>query len=556
MINTNTSKMQVITSRLFYFFLLFQISVSAYSQDKKPVNYTISGKIKGLSDTTLYLANYFGKQVFYNDTTRVDSKGNFKFEGKAFNECGKYMLLLPSMKRFDFIAADENIVIEADTSCTIDKIKIVESANNKLFFDYIRYINDKIKQRGPIDEVLKNDSTNTHTEDEKKAAREKLTTLNNEVTAYQKKLIAEHPDMLVSKLIKMTMDIELPEAPAGMTDDEKKKWSYYYYRSHYWDNCDLSDSRMVRDQAYHKLIEKYVSQTLPQVPDTMTYFAKQLIEKTKGSEDNFKYIVHHFTYYFETSKIMCMDEGFVFMVDNYYSKGLCNSWMKEEKIKAMKEAADEKRNCLCGEVGPNIILPDVNDKWTSMYDLNSKYTLLVIWEASCGHCKKEVPKLQELYDKWKDKGLAVYGVHNNLEVDKWKKFLTEHNITFNNVSRTQAIMNQDSATKLIYGGITTLQSLNYHQYWDVNSTPKVYLMDKDHKIIAKSLGADQLDELLQRLEKGETEIGPQIQHEYEDEDEAAPVKGGNLKPRNQAPPQSPKPGTNAPPKGTTPVKKP
>ncbi len=133
MINTNTSKMQVISLRLFSFIFLFQLSFLSFSQDKKPVSYSISGKIKGLSDTTLYLANYFGKQVFYNDTTRVDSKGNFKFEGKPFNECGKYMILLPSMKRFDFIAADENIVIEADTSCTIDKIKIVESVNNKLF---------------------------------------------------------------------------------------------------------------------------------------------------------------------------------------------------------------------------------------------------------------------------------------------------------------------------------------------------------------------------------------------------------------------------------------
>ncbi len=510
---------------------------------KPAVSYSISGKIKGLKDTTIYLANYYGKQVFYNDTVRVDSKGNFKFEGKPFNECGKYMLLLPSMKRFDFIVADENIVLEADTSCNLDIIRVVESENNKIFFDYIHFINQKIKMRGPIDKVL---TDTLLTEIDKEPAREQLKKLNDEVIAYQKDLIAKHPNMLVTKLIKMTLDIEMPEPPAAMTEDEKKKWAYYYYRSHYWDNCDLSDPRMVRDQAFHKLIEKYVSQTLPQIPDTMTFFAKQLIDKTKGSEDGFKYIVHHFTYHFETSKIMCMDEGFVFMVDNYYSKGLC-TWMKEDKLKAMKESADEKRNCLCGEVGPNIILPDVNDQWQSMYDLNSKYTLLVIWEASCGHCKKEIPKLADLYHKWKDKGLKVYGVHNNMETDKWKKFLIENNIDFTNVARNQFIMNQDSATKLIYGGKTTLQSLNYHQYWDVNSTPKVFLMDKDHKVIAKSLGAEQLDELLQRLESGETDIAPIKEVEYEEDEEVDPskTKGNTPKPRNMQ-----KPGSQAiPPPG-------
>jgi hypothetical protein len=88
-------------------------------------------------------------------------------------------------------------------------------------------------------------------------------------------------------------------------------------------------------------------------------------------------------------------------------------------------------------------------------------------------------------------------------------------------------MTQDSATKLIYGGITTLQSLNFHQYWDVNSTPKVYLMDKDKKIIAKSLGAEQLEDLLNRLESGSDTSAPLKETEYEDDDESPSRPRGN-----------------------------
>jgi hypothetical protein len=65
----------------------------------------------------------------------------------------------------------------------------------------------------------------------------------------------------------------------------------------------------------------------------------------------------------------------------------------------------------------------------------------------------------------------------------------------------------------------------------VNSTPKVYLMDKDKKIIAKSLGAEQLEDLLNRLENGSDTSAPLKEAEYEDEDEA-PSKGrasGNTK---------------------------
>jgi aspartyl aminopeptidase len=107
-----------------------------------------------------------------------------------------------------------------------------------------------------------------------------------------------------------------------------------------------------------------------------------------------------------------------------------------------------------------------------------------------------------------------------MEVDKWKKFIRDEKLEFINVSRNQFIMTQDSATKLIYSGKTTLQSLNFHQYWDVNSTPKVYLMDKDKKIIAKSLGAEQLEDLLNRLENGIDTSAPLKETEYEDDDES------------------------------------
>ncbi len=491
------------------FFLIMTTSL-VHAQAK----YSIKGNIKGLKDTTIYLANYYGNKLYYNDTTRVDSKGNYKFDGKPYNECGKYAIVMPGPKYFDIIVAEENIVIDADTSNRVENIKVKESENNKVFFDYINYINGKRKQREPIDALL---ADSTVTESQKNVAHEQLKRLNDEVVAYQKNLIATKPNLLVSKLIKASMEIEIPDAPADLSDDEKRKWAYYYYRQHYWDNYDLQDPRLVRDQSFHKLIERFITQTLPQIPDTMTYEASRLIERAKGNEDAYKYIIHQFTYNFETSKIMCMDEGFVYMVDNYYAKGL-TPWMKEDKIKDMKESANGKRYCLCGETALDIILPDMQDKWVSMKSLHGKYTLLAIWEASCGHCKKEMPKLKELYDKWKDKGLVVYAVHNNQEVDKWKKFVQEHDLNFVNVSRTAGIMTQDSATVLVRSGITNLQSLNYHQYWDVNSTPKVYLMDKDFKIIAKSLGSEQLDELLQKLESGADVSQPIREHEYEDED--------------------------------------
>jgi thiol-disulfide isomerase/thioredoxin len=502
-------KMVILRSALFFSVIVMGLSLSAQSK------YKIKGHIEGLKDTSIYLANYYGNKLYYNDTARVDSKGYFAFDGKPFKECGKYAIVVNNQSRMDIVVDEEEIEIDFTPDCRIDAINVKQSKNNKIFFDYVKFISEKMRSRQPIDAIIQD---STKTDDEKKPFREQLKVMNDDVVNYQKDLIAKNPELLVSKLIKMSMDIEVPEAPADSTADGKKLWQYLYYRNHYFDNIDLTDPRMIRDQAYHKLIEKYITQVLPQIPDTMITEVQRLVAAVGANQDGFKYIVHQFTYNFETAKIMCMDRGFVYMIDNYYSKGLCD-WVKEDKIKEMKESADGKRYCLCGETGLNIVLPDTNNVWQSMNALNSKYTLLVIWEATCGHCKKELPKINELYKRWKSKGLEVFAVHNNMEVDKWKKFVRDENLEFVNVSRNQFIMTQDSATKLIYGGKTTLQSLNFHQYWDVNSTPKVYLMDKDKKIIAKSLGAEQLEDLLNRLENGSDTSAPMKEAEYEDEDD-------------------------------------
>ncbi len=54
------------------------------------------------------------------------------------------------------------------------------------------------------------------------------------------------------------------------------------------------------------------------------------------------------------------------------------------------------------------------EKWfqgESEFDASSSEpTLLVFWETWCPHCKREVPKLQTMWDKYKDQGLQVVGL--------------------------------------------------------------------------------------------------------------------------------------------------
>jgi thiol-disulfide isomerase/thioredoxin len=484
------------TSCLTLILALITLGLSAQTKSGKPESssYTIRVKINGVKDTAVYLANYFGNKIYYNDTAIADKNGLVVFKGKKFEEGGKYAVVIPGPKYFDILVTEEDIDIETDAADFVGKMKINKSLENKLFYDYVKFIDQQKKLRDPIDAQLAEENIK---EEQATKLKEELKVINQQVIDYQSKLFRDHPNLLVSKLIMVTTEIEIPEPPA---DTEDLNWKYHYYINHYWDNTDLNDPRIVRDQGIHRKLETFANNAVAQIPDTVFVEAKKACEKVASNPELFKYFVHFFTSNAEKSKIMCMDRVFVLMVDEYYKSGR-TPWMDNEQLAKIIEAADKKRPTMCGETVPNIILPDTSGtNWVSLHGIDAKYTIIAIWESNCGHCKKEMPKLMEIYQKWKDKGVEVYAIGNDFETPEWKKFIREKELSWINVSDNPEINKSDSAMVLIRSGITNLQSLNFRKTFDVFSTPKVYVLDADKKVIAKQLSAEQVEDLLNNLE--------------------------------------------------------
>ena len=77
------------------------------------------------------------------------------------------------------------------------------------------------------------------------------------------------------------------------------------------------------------------------------------------------------------------------------------------------------------------------EKWyqgESDVDLASdKTTVLVFWEVWCPHCKREVPKMQALYDSLKGEGLQVVGltrITKSATEEKGTAFIEENDVKY------------------------------------------------------------------------------------------------------------------------------
>jgi len=472
--------------------------VSVFSTNLFSQGYKIKVKVEGIKDTICYLANYYGDKQYYKDTASVDKNGYMEFTGKKPLEGGIYSVVIPGMKYFEIIVNEQNFSVETDTTNLIYNLKVKGSEENRLFYEYLRYLDDKQK----ISAGLREKYQKSESEEDKKKYQEELSKIDADVKAFRIGYINNHSDKFVGKLFKSMSEPEIPEAPEGV---DKDKFNYYYFKNHFWDNVDFSDARLLRCPVYHNKLKQYFEQLVVSHPDSIIKEAEFVVSRAKADPEIFKYTVVYLTSNYERSKIMGMDAVFVHMALNYYCKGF-TPWADSAQVNKICDRAKTLDPLLLGKVAQDLTLVDTTGKvWQNLHSVDASYTILVFWDPDCGHCKKEIPKLVEVYKKLKDKGVKVYAVSSE-ENTEWKKFIREKEMDFINVAVPKAVYkDQKMATELVLSGVTDIKSLNYHNTYDIFSTPQIYLLDKDKKIVAKRLEAEQLEKLLLELMKRDGE---------------------------------------------------
>lgn len=483
--------------------------------------YKIEVRMEGMSDT-VYLAKYRGKQLLYADTAVSKSnKAIFNTENKEDYQPGMMAFLTKDNKGFfQFIFNDEDITIEATLENAMQNAKVLKSTENKEFYAYL----DQIAKYKNQSQALQMQLSKEKDAAKKKELEKKRDALNEQVRQFQLDFAEKNKGKLVGAFIKMSVDVKIPEKPEGAKDD----WQYQWYINHYWDHCDLKMPGIQNAEILHAKMEYYFGDKLLLQPDSIIKYADILVSKTIEGSQTFRYVVNYITSNYEKSKILGMDAVFVHMADKYYcppenSKAF---WMTEEQLKKLCERKDKWGPLILGAKAPYLKLPDSTEtNWISFYDIEADYKILYFWDPDCGHCKKATPKLQTLYEKkFKKRNIEIYsiGKAQGEDFEKWKKYIRDNNLTFINVGLTKTVF--EKATDDSKGGAgqfypqfleegvdskTLLkrlnQSMNYTTTYDIFSTPRVFVLDKDNKIIAKSLSMAQLEEFLDRKQGKEDE---------------------------------------------------
>lgn len=443
--------------------------------------YEIKVKFTNLADTICFLGNYYGDKQYIKDTAQIDEKGNCVFTGENDLPGGIYLVITPSKKYFEILINTELFFsLETDTTDFTSTMKVKGSKENQLFYEYLKYISAQQKKATPFRDALKAIKDN---EDSTKLMREKLSEIDKDVQKYKLDFMKEHSETFLAKIFKTSYEMDLPEAPILPNGRKDSLYVFRYYKDHFLDNIDFSDARLLRTPIFHNKIKQYITSLTVQHPDSIILEADSLIGLAQADSEVFKYVVWYLTNWSETSQIMGFDAIFVHLVEKCYMTGQAY-WVTATNLEKITTRAKILKKLLLGVPIPNLTVSDTNNVFYTLYNIKSPYTVLYFWDPTCGHCQKETPKLLSYYDSLKTKGLEVFAVNTDPNVDEWKKYIREHKLDWINV------MDQQNVT-------------GFRTTYDIYSTPVIYLLDENKKILAKRLSADQLKEFLDREFKKE-----------------------------------------------------
>jgi len=122
-------------------------------------------------------------------------------------------------------------------------------------------------------------------------------------------------------------------------------------------------------------------------------------------------------------------------------------------------------------------LTDLQGKSWELKNLRGQVVLVNFWATWCPPCRKEMPDLEALHQRFKDQGFVILAISDE-EQDKVKPFITEYKITY------PVLL--DPGRKV-------------NDLFQVEGIPKSFVYDRDGKLVTQSIDMRTREQFLQML---------------------------------------------------------
>lgn len=286
------------------------------------------------------------------------------------------------------------------------------------------------------------------------------------------------PASFLGHFIKGKFNIN-PYLPLNETVDTADATAQYQRLiDHYFDAYTFEDSRLLHTPIYLD-INNYFVEILPQSADMLILKSDEFLNRFNAVETHDYYLALLMNIFDHSVNNMAAEQVFVHLFDKYCD-GKSVSTISEDLAKYYKRSADRKRRLLPGKTIPVLSAFDLNHTQHKSSDIDKERIIIWFWDPDCDECKEMTPKLHEFYKEFANYyNFDVFAVAITEDLELWDKFCKENQLSWINTC----------------DGVDT-PNYDFIDYFDIITTPVIYLLDKNHTIIAHSFPLEELHDYL------------------------------------------------------------
>lgn len=136
-----------------------------------------------------------------------------------------------------------------------------------------------------------------------------------------------------------------------------------------------------------------------------------------------------------------------------------------------------------GTAIPDFKLPDLKGKKQTLSKLvKGKYAVIDFWASWCPDCRKDIPNVKRMYQKFAPLGVQFIGVSFDDDANKWREAVAQNELNYIQVSELKRMRDSDVA-----------------KAFGVKWIPSMMLVDKEGKVLLSTVLSDKMERTLTEL---------------------------------------------------------
>lgn len=455
--NTNKMKNHHI---LILFFLLF--GCKSNLQEWSTIEISCKIENENINSITFYAIETLAENSNNFQNISINGNGDFIIKYALYKPINA-MIMIEDKRFVFFLEPNEDLAFRYENGQTIEFLK-ENKKNNTVFLEYQQQFSPFFSSK-----LNYNLESKHYTQQVDSISSEKFSFLELKKNKLSKDFIT----YLENDIKYYTAKEKIYFARRYSPNLIKEKNNYF----NFLETMKIQDSQATNSLNYLYFIDNYINYLYLKkiwskgADYKNDYIEKHYIAKSELSGEPLEqFLTENFILGLQSPLI---NEEFMVLLNEYISE----DYTEISKNLLKKSLSDMEENKLAeGKVVPKFSLKDINNQLYSLSDFTKKYIILDFWASWCSPCRREIPEMKILSEKYKDIAQFIFISIDN-DVNVWEKGCDQLNIP-------EPSLIIDSVSRINYG-------------FDKNiSVPFYLVVDNKGKIILSNTTKEKIVSLL------------------------------------------------------------